>query len=217
MANTQSLFVTTYLKITTGNLLKNLGVEMTESEVNQQLASSASFYRAVLKPPATTILADISFAQLEDTHQHFQEQLINTIFANYALLAEGNEETASIPDSAQAEIERLQEECEAEAEKIETMRSEQEKTKHQVYNEAVEKINAWEAYNQQQADTITQQIRAESFEVSDDFSQRLEKRLNQRAIGIDVPLEKSKAFKFKDKDDPVVQAVMATLLEEVEA
>lgn len=216
MANTKSLFVTTYLAVTTNNLLKNLGVDMTDEEIKMQLASSDSFYRAVLKPPAATILADLSFAQMEDSHQHFQEQLINTIFANYALMAEGNEDNAALPDSAQAEIERLQEECEQEAEKIERMRTEQADTKHKVYNEAVEKIKEWEAYNKQQAEKITEQIRAESFEVSDSFSRRLEKRLNQRAIGVEVPLEKSQAFQFDDKDSPVVQAVMATLLEEVE-
>lgn len=209
-------FISTYLRVTSGNLLRSVGVKLSDADVEAQLLAKDSFYRHILKLPAAQILADINFAQFEDAHGYLQKRLTDLIFANYALTAEGADATMTLQEGAQQKLNMLQEEFEQETTDMQELKEQNDVLQNQVYNAMVTSLAEWHDTCNQQAQIIADQLSANGYNLQPDFAKRLSRRLRKSLCGeanLDETLKRLQLD--KESTDMVTKAVAVTLMEDL--
>lgn len=204
----------TYLTVTTENLLRSWGIELSNEEIQKQAEANDTFYRQIMRVPAKHLYNNILLTQTADLQHYCQEELVNLIFANYTVSVENPESGGTFQEESQAELDSLQEQFEEQAESLQILKEEHNEITENINTLAKKQLDEWRQLQTENAAEITRLFREEGVELSNEFQARLQKKLEQNAAEVDIPKDVLKSLKIKTEPDMLTKSIISTLLEE---
>ena len=205
--------LSTYLSITAQNILKKYGVKLTRLELQDQLFSKGSLYREILRLIAPTLYNQMLIEQNDEIDYYCQKELTDIAFANQVELAKSDGARSLSPEQT-AQLQTLQYQQETQSSKLTELKAKQAENNHKLDQLISQELKKWDLLNEDCAKKISQTLRDQGVDISDDFEARLSARLKQSAES-DLSEATMKALKLKGTIHPINKAVITTLLEEV--